>query len=134
MASMSEKLKNNLYATRVQDIVLGSVLVCASILWLILPTGAGAGGASAALIYHDGRAVAELPLDRQGSRSFSFEAGAISVEAVPGRGVRIVESNCPAKVCVHAGWINKPGETIACLPNKLLVEIKGEKQEYDAVI
>ena len=131
---MSEELKNNLYATRAQDIILGAVLICASVLWLILPTGAGAEGASAAVVYHDGRAVAELPLDRRGSRSFSFKSGTISVEAVPGRGVRISQSNCPAKVCVHTGWIKKPGETIACLPNKLLVEIKGEKQEYDAVI
>ena len=131
---MSEELNDNFYAMRVQDVVLGAVLVCASVLWLILPTGAGAGGTCAAVVYHGGRVVAELPLDRRGSRSFSFEAGTISVEAVPGLGVRISESDCPAKVCIHAGWINRPGETIACLPNKLLVEIKGENREYDAVI
>ena len=131
---MSEKINDNLYAVRAQDVVLGAVLIGASILWLLLPTGAGAARAATAIVYHGGRMVAELPLDRRGSRSFSFEAGAISVEAVPGSGIRILKSDCPSKMCIHSGWINRPGETIACLPNKLLVEIKGEDREYDAVV
>ncbi|MCX5790844.1 MAG: NusG domain II-containing protein, partial [Elusimicrobia bacterium] len=109
------------------------VLVCASVLWLVLPTRAGAGAASAAVVRHGGEVVARLPLDRPGARTFCFEAGRITVEVVPGKGVCISESNCPEKICVHAGWISRPGETIACLPNKLLVEIEGENQEYDAV-
>ena len=131
---MAEELKDHLYKMRFLDAALGATLVCASAYWLMFPTRAGAGGAPAAVVYHGGRAAAELPLDRRGVRSFSFGSGNISVEVVPGRGAHILESNCPAKVCVHAGWISAPGETIACLPNKLLVEIKGEDQKYDAVI
>jgi len=131
---MTGELHDNFYKMRIQDVVLAAGLICASVSWLASPTGAGGGAASSALVYHGGRVVAEIPLGGLETRAFSFEAGRISVEAVPGRGVHILESNCPAKVCVHAGWISLPGETIACLPNKLLVEIKGEKQEYDAVI
>ena len=131
---MSGKINDNFLAMRVQDAILGGVLICVSVLWLIMPTRAGVQAGASAVIYHGGRVVAELPLDGQTSRSFSFEAGTVSVETVPGRGVRISESDCPAKVCIHSGWISGPGETIACLPNKLLVEIKGENQEYDAVI
>lgn len=131
---MKKDLNGNLYKLRPQDVVLASVLVLASVFWLAAPSGAGSGRASAAKVYHDGRAVGELRLDRRGTRSFSFEAGRITVEAVPGKGVHISESYCPAKVCVHSGWAGRPGETIACLPNKLLVEIEGEDREYDAVI
>lgn len=131
---MEKDFKNDLYKLRAQDVVLASALVFVSVLWLAAPSGAGGGGASAARVYHNGREVGELRLDRRETRSFSFEAGRITVEAVPGEGVHISESNCPAKVCVHSGWAGRPGETIACLPNKLLVEIEGEDREYDAVI
>jgi len=130
---MEEEIKDKLCGLRVQDVVLGSVLVFASVFWLAAPSGAGDAGAAAAKVYHAGRQVGELRLDRRETLSFTYEAGRITVEAVPGKGVRISEANCPAKVCVHAGWIDKPGETIACLPNKLLVELEGGKQEYDAV-
>jgi len=38
--------------------------------------------------------------------------------------VAITKANCSDQVCVRRGWIHKPGQTIVCLPHKLLVEIK----------
>ncbi|MFC6294270.1 NusG domain II-containing protein [Lactiplantibacillus daoliensis] len=38
--------------------------------------------------------------------------------------VAITDANCSDQVCVRRGWIHKPGQTIVCLPHKLLVEIK----------
>lgn len=32
-------------------------------------------------------------------------------------------ANCPDKVCVHTGFINKPGQSIVCLPHKINVKI-----------
>ncbi len=39
--------------------------------------------------------------------------------------VRVIEADCPDKVDVKQGYISKLGETIVCLPNKMIVEIKG---------
>jgi len=39
--------------------------------------------------------------------------------------VRIIEADCPDKIDVKQGYISKIGETIVCLPNRLVVEIKG---------
>jgi hypothetical protein len=39
--------------------------------------------------------------------------------------VRVIEASCPDKIDVHQGYISKVGETIVCLPNKLVIEIKG---------
>lgn len=36
------------------------------------------------------------------------------------------EADCPDKICMHTGTIAKPGEIIACLPHKLIIEIKSE--------
>jgi len=38
--------------------------------------------------------------------------------------VAITKANCTDQVCVRRGWIRKPGQTIVCLPHKLLIEIK----------
>lgn len=41
-------------------------------------------------------------------------------------GVSMVESSCPDQICVHMRKITQVGEMIVCLPNKILIEIKGE--------
>ena len=61
------------------------------------------------------------------------ERGRVVIEVKEGR-VRVVESSCFQKICVNTGWINKPGQNIVCLPNKVLVTIEGKKSpEIDAV-
>ena len=45
--------------------------------------------------------------------------------------VRVIEADCPDKLDVKQGYISKPGETIVCLPNRLIVEIKGENGENE---
>ena len=39
--------------------------------------------------------------------------------------VRVIEADCPDKIDVKQGSISRIGETIVCLPNKLVIEIKG---------
>ena len=48
-------------------------------------------------------------------------------------GVYIKEANCTDKLCVHSGVINKPGQSIVCLPGKVMVEIVGSSTKVDAV-
>lgn len=50
---------------------------------------------------------------------------------IEGMDVYIKEADCHDKLCIIQGRISKVGEVIACLPNKLIVEIKGEKLEDD---
>jgi hypothetical protein len=41
--------------------------------------------------------------------------------------VRIMDADCPDKICIKDGTISRPGQSLVCLPNKLVVEIKGVK-------
>jgi hypothetical protein len=48
--------------------------------------------------------------------------------------VHMEESTCPDKLCIKQGSIDRPGEIIVCLPNKILVEITGQTDDRpDAV-
>jgi hypothetical protein len=49
-------------------------------------------------------------------------------------GVQVVSSPCPEKICVKTGKISKPGQWIACLPNRVFISIRGRRSEQpDAV-
>jgi hypothetical protein len=39
--------------------------------------------------------------------------------------IRFLESNCPDKICVHTGWISKPGQVAVCLPEGVIIKITG---------
>ncbi|WP_029230718.1 NusG domain II-containing protein [Butyrivibrio sp. VCB2006] len=46
------------------------------------------------------------------------------------------DASCPDHLCMHMGKISKVGQSIICLPNRVVVEIRGSKDvepEYDTV-
>ena len=48
--------------------------------------------------------------------------------------VSMKEADCPDQICVRQKAISKEGESIICLPNKVVVSIVGgEEKELDAV-
>lgn len=40
---------------------------------------------------------------------------------------KMVQADCPDKLCMHQRAISRQGETIVCLPNKIVVEVSGGK-------
>lgn len=46
--------------------------------------------------------------------------------------VYMTEADCPDKICVNTGKISKIGETIVCLPHRVVVEIQGEVSRSDS--
>lgn len=50
-----------------------------------------------------------------------------------GNNIGVVDADCPDKVCILPGLVNKVGERVVCLPHKVVIEIKGTKiQESEA--
>ncbi len=48
-------------------------------------------------------------------------------------GVYMKKADCPDRLCVHSGRITSPGESIVCLPNRVMVEIVNKSSDVDAV-
>lgn len=42
-------------------------------------------------------------------------------------GTRVVDVVCPDKLCQKTGTINKVGQNIVCLPNKVVIYYEGDK-------
>ena len=48
--------------------------------------------------------------------------------------VYMKKANCPGKECVRQGRISQSGESIICLPHRIVVEITAQNSSYDAIV
>ncbi len=109
-------------------VVVCAALVAASAL-LLAPRG---GVAHTALIEtHDGRRES-LALDHDAELTVAGRRGASVIEVRAGR-ARFLDSDCPQKLCVRAGWLARAGETMACVPNGVSLTLLGDEPDYDAL-
>ena len=84
-----------------------------------------------ARVYEQGRLIEQVDLSRNGCAEIARHR--MQVEVKDGR-IRVDRSDCPNGICKKAGWIGSPGQAIMCVPNRILIEIAGEREaDYDAV-
>ncbi|GGH37946.1 NusG domain II-containing protein [Paenibacillus segetis] len=48
-------------------------------------------------------------------------------------GIEMIDADCPDKVCLTFGFVERNGGTIVCLPHRLMVEIEGAPGEGDGI-
>ena len=68
-------------------------------------------------------------------RRFSVEGplGTTEMEIKDGS-VRVIDSPCGRKICVHTGWIHKAYQTIICMPNRVAISLTGKSNnELDGI-
>lgn len=127
MTDMEMKEK---YTTKKRDIVLAAVLLILGIVGvLIVKYGLNPG--STADVYIDDKLVQTIDLSVDDEYTFQTDKGSNTVEVRNGA-VSMKSADCPDKVCVRMGTKNRNGETITCLPHKLVIEVHGgQEQEVD---
>lgn len=72
----------------------------------------------------DGETVMELPLS-QDARVELGEPGHGNLLIIENGTARVERADCPDQVCVRQGAVQYEGESIVCLPHKLIVSIEG---------
>lgn len=83
------------------------------------------------LIYQNGKLMRQIGLSEDKEVWFLGEKLQVQIKA--GR-IRVLKADCPEHVCMNTGWIQHSGQTIVCVPNKVLIEIKSiEPVLVDAV-
>lgn len=87
-----------------------------------------------AVITVDGEVFDSLPLNKDDTRLVETKWGYNKVEVKDGF-VSVTEADCRDSICVNHKDISKTGETIVCLPHKMVVEVQGgEKNDADMVV
>ncbi len=106
-------------------VMLGCVLLAGGLLAGYVQTASGS--ARQVEITVDGRPYAVYPLNEIKSTKaveIQTEFGYNRVE-ITQEGARVTDADCPDKLDVRAGWITKPGQSLICLPNRLVVQLTG---------
>ena len=78
-----------------------------------------------AVVKVDGRIVREFDLAEEDTFTLETRGGKNFI-AIRNGTIAVVAADCPDKICVRRGAIDSVGETIACVPHKLLIEIAGD--------
>lgn len=127
---MTDMEMKDKYTTKKRDIVLAAVLLILGITGvLIVKYGLKSG--NTADIYIDDKLVQTIDMSVDDEYTFQTDKGSNTVEVRNGA-VSVKSADCPDKVCVRMGTKNRNGETITCLPHKLVIEVHGgQEQEVD---
>ena len=43
--------------------------------------------------------------------------------------IAIIDADCSDEVCLEQGYISKPGQSIVCLPHRVMVQVIGENDD-----
>lgn len=99
-------------------LILGALLLAAALLFVLrLTRRAGA----EAVVTADGAELCRLPLAEDSDTVLPCG----NTVTVRGGAVCVSDADCPDRICVRTGWISADGETIVCLPHRLVVTVTG---------
>ena len=80
----------------------------------------------------DGKLIATYDLpkgDKQEEVRIDAGNGRYNLLRLTSSGAFVKEANCPDQICVKWGKITKPGQTIVCLPHKVVISMIGNREE-----
>jgi hypothetical protein len=115
--------------------VLDLLLVAALVAlpgWALVGTWRAARGQRVAWVYRDNHLLGVYQLEHDQTILIGDKAKPDMQIEIHNGAIRVAESDCPKKLCKHTGWVRTPGRSIVCVPNRVLIEVKGKTRDYDA--
>ena len=132
--SVIEDWKENRRSVAVVNLTV--ILVVLAILALSYPVLYFATNKAGAMITveKDGAVIGSYGLDDDRQIPISDDAGS-NLLVIEGGKAHMEEASCPDHLCIKQGEISKVGQTIVCLPNKVIVTVvSGDEADVDAVV
>ena len=120
--------------------VVLAVVVLAILSALTVWRGGAETGALTAVVTADGQEIDRFaPVDLlDAPRAYSYNGVTLTVAAEKnGNGLRVSSSDCPTQDCVHTGTISRGGQSIVCLPARIVIQLTGgttDNNDVDIVI
>lgn len=81
----------------------------------------------------DGKVIQKYPLVQDMEERFLIPEYGYNTISIHEKHVSIIDADCPDRICVKQRAISKTGESIICLPHKLVVRIVGNLQEASEI-
>lgn len=117
-----------------KDIILISViLLLAFLLWLI-PIISVQDAPAVVKVIQDGQEIGAYSLSEDRTVSVSYGDDNYNLLFISNGEASISDADCPDGLCIRARSISHNGESIICLPHKLVIQIESkEESDLDAV-
>ncbi len=80
----------------------------------------------------DGSLYGSYPLSADRTVTISGAGGGTNLLVIENGNASIRSASCPDGVCIHTGRISRVGQSIICLPNKVVVRITGPDKTKDS--
>ncbi len=82
----------------------------------------------------DSLEVARFPIDEDIVYEINGYEGGKNTLIIKDGEAYVVDSSCPDHLCENMGKISKVGQSVICLPNRVVVEIADDKEaEFDSI-
>ncbi|MGN1113536.1 MAG: NusG domain II-containing protein [Oscillospiraceae bacterium] len=118
---------------RKSDIILCTAIIVIAVIMIIVLSCFSGGKGELAVITVGNKKYGEYSLNEDKEIDISTGIGKNTIQIKNGK-VTMLDADCPDKYCVRQPSISKTGESIVCLPHKVVIEIKSSKSnDIDAV-
>ena len=117
-------------------ILIGGILLTAFLFWLIplLLNRINRKSPAAVSVYQDGQLLASYPLTDDLTEAIPWEENGYNLLLIENGAASVTDATCPDQLCMRQRAISKNGESIICLPHRLVLQIEGEEEgDLDAV-
>lgn len=94
-------------------------------------------GGNVVTVSVDGVIVDNYPLSEDLSVEIKGYEGGTNYLVIKEGEAYLTEASCPDHLCIHMGRIKNVGQSIICLPNRVVIEITGpssKEPEYDVTV
>ena len=82
----------------------------------------------------DGKVYQNLSLAKDQKLEIPTEDGGRNVLSIQDGHANMIEANCPDGLCVKQAKISHKGETIVCLPHKVVITVLDDTKESDTEV
>ncbi len=113
------------------DIILALAVITLAVLLLLVVTLTRKDGARAVVIIN-GEITESFPLGKDTEYDIITENGVNTLVIKDGK-ASIAYATCPDKICANHRAIAHSGETIVCIPNKVVIRIDADGDAPDTV-
>ncbi|MGL6107579.1 NusG domain II-containing protein [Romboutsia sp.] len=121
---------------RKKDVILIIVVLIISFIFIGINNIRNSKTIDTVEIYVNNKLYRSIPINKK--EEIKIQKGKdYNIVKVHDKGVEMLDSSCPDKVCVHTGFIDKPSKSIVCIPNKVNIKMKTKdtnNQKEDVVV
>lgn len=112
-------------------IIIVSVAVIVGVLSFFLYY-VNSGSGNTVTVEKDGEIIQTLSLDEDFEKQYDFDGETNTLIIKDGKAM-VTEANCPDGICANHKPISREGESIICLPHKLVITVSNDKTEDNEI-